>query len=327
MALLDVRDLSIEFRSERGPVLAVDRLSFSVQPGEIVAVVGESGSGKSVTAMSILRLLDERHARIGGSIALDGRELLTLPDAAMRKVRGGEIGMVFQEPSTALNPVLKIGTQMVEALRRSRGLNWRAARRAATELLDSVSISAPERRIDEYPHQLSGGMRQRVMIAMALSGDPQLLIADEPTTALDVTVQAQILDLLRVESRRRGLAVLLITHDLGVVADLADRVIVVYAGRKVEDGSTRQIFRAPLHPYTRGLQAATRRLGQVIGDRRSPEPLVEIMGNVPSFSAPAPGCSFAPRCAHACGGCASTQPELVELEGHLVACTKAGRAA
>jgi peptide/nickel transport system ATP-binding protein len=317
MPLLDVQDLSTRFETARGPVAAVDRLSFTVDAGETVAIVGESGSGKSVTAMSIMRLLATPPAHHSGQVLLDGTDLLALPDAAMRRVRGERIGMIFQEPMTALNPVLKVGFQVAEGLRLHRAMGRRAARDEAVRLLAEVGIPAPERRAGEYPHQLSGGMRQRVMIAMALACDPALLIADEPTTALDVTVQAQILDLVRDQRTRRGTAVILITHDLGVVADLADRVVILYAGRKVEEGTVRQIFESPRHPYTRGLLGATPRLGATGGKQR----LVEIAGTVPILREPAQGCSFAPRCPAAIEPCGNSRPDLrCGGDRHLVAC-------
>jgi peptide/nickel transport system ATP-binding protein len=319
MALLEIDELGTRFETAHGPLTAVDRLSFSVNAGETVAIVGESGSGKSVTAMSIMRLLATPPARHSGAVRLDGIDLLTLPDHAMRHVRGERIGMIFQEPMTALNPVLTIGHQLTEGLKLHRGLGSGAAKAEAIRQLKNVGIPAPERRYGEYPHQLSGGMRQRVMIAMALACDPALLIADEPTTALDVTVQAQILDLIRRETARRGMAVILITHDLGVVADLADRVVILYAGRKVEEGTTRQIFTEPYHPYTKGLLGATPRLGSSLNGPRGSR-LMEIAGNVPVMREPAAGCSFAPRCAHATDMCGDGPPSLRGRDGHVVAC-------
>src|SRR5271163_4592408 len=261
MALLEVENLQVHFRTQDGVNRAVDGVSFHVNEGETVAVVGESGCGKSVTAMSILRLVQEPPGKIAGSIRFDGRDLLALSEAEMQAIRGNAISMIFQEPMTSLNPVLTVGKQIGETLRLHQGMDARAAEQKSIEMLILVGIPAPERRVHEYPHQLSGGMRQRVMIAMALACNPKLLIADEPTTALDVTIQAQILQLMLDLKQRVGAAVILITHDLGVVAEVAERVMVMYAGRKVEEAPVAELFRSPRHPYTQGLLGAVPKLG------------------------------------------------------------------
>jgi peptide/nickel transport system ATP-binding protein len=316
MSLLQVESLHAAF----GSTHVIEDLSFSVEAGETLAIVGESGSGKSVTAMSILRLLRSPPARISGRILFKDRDLLALSEAEMRRVRGAEISMVFQEPMSSLNPVMTIGEQIAEAVRLHQGLSHAQAAQRALEMLSLVGIPAPERRVREYPHKLSGGMRQRVAIAMALACDPALLIADEPTTALDVTIQAQILDLIRSLKARLGSAVILITHDLGVVAELADRVVVMYAGRKVEEAPVRELFADPRHPYTRGLLAASPHLGSITpGAGRGR--LVEIPGSVPSFREPIVGCPFAPRCAAAEPRCYEFGPPLEAWRpGRLVAC-------
>jgi peptide/nickel transport system ATP-binding protein len=321
--LLEVDDLSIAFRGALGGELrAVSSLSFHVNPGETLAIVGESGCGKSVTAMSVLGLLP-RETRITGAIRFGGRDILQFTTKELRALRGNEIGMVFQEPMTSLNPVFTVGRQIGETLRLHQGLDRRQAHQRAIELLADVGIPAPAQRVNEYPHQLSGGMRQRVMIAMALACGPQLLIADEPTTALDVTIQAQVLDLLRGLRERTGSAIVLITHDLGVVAEMADRVVVMYAGRKVEEAPVRQLFEQPAHPYTRGLLGALPRLGasagRPVGSPRMA--LAEIPGQVPSLRTPITGCAFAGRCARAADRCREAAPPIVTLEaGHTVAC-------
>jgi peptide/nickel transport system ATP-binding protein len=325
MALLEVEQLRTHFATQDGVVRAVEGLSFSIGAGETVAIVGESGCGKSVTSLSILRLLQEPPARMAGQIRFDGRNLLELPEAEMRKLRGNEIGMIFQEPMTSLNPVLTVGRQIAEAIRLHQGLSKRAARERAIEMLKLVGIPAPERREREYPHQLSGGMRQRVMIGIALVCNPKLLIADEPTTALDVTIQAQILDLIRRLKTEMGSAVMLITHDLGVVAEIAERVIVLYAGRKVEEASVADIFADPKHPYTQGLMGAIPKLGSSL-DQPERSKLAEIPGLVPSLREPIVGCAFAERCPHAMGVCREIAP-AVELKapGHFAACHYAAR--
>src|SRR5436305_388378 len=268
--LLEVKELHTEFRTGAGVVRAVDGISYTVDPGETVAIVGESGSGKSVGALSIMRLIPDPPGRItGGEVWFGGRDLMTLSEEQMRRIRGGEIGMVFQEPMTSLNPVLTIGRQITETIEQHRGGDTAAAQRRAVELLGLVGIADAERRLQQYPHQLSGGMRQRIMIAMALACQPKLIIADEPTTALDVTVQAQILDLLKELTRETGSALILITHDLGVVARYADRVAVMYGGRIIETAPARVLYRAPCHPYTRGLMASVPRLDGDAGRRRT----------------------------------------------------------
>ncbi len=278
-AILEVRDLHTQFSTLDGVVRAVDGVSFEVARGETLGIVGESGCGKSVTAMSILRLIPPETGRIAsGSIKFEGEELTTLTEEAMKRLRGHRISMIFQEPMTSLNPVLTVGTQIAENVVRHLGVSWKAARERAFEMLDLVRIADARRRLDEYPHQLSGGMRQRVMIAMALSCDPQVLIADEPTTALDVTIQAQILDLMIELKEKTGTAIVLITHDLGVVAETTERVVVMYAGRKVEQATVDALFEEPLHPYTRGLMRAIPRL-DVEADAAGTRPrLQEIPG-------------------------------------------------
>ena len=318
--LLRVDDLQTHFHTRDGVVRAVDGVSFEVMPGETLAVVGESGCGKSVTAMSILRLLPMPPARIaGGRIEFEGRNLLELSEPEMRKVRGNAISMIFQEPMTSLNPVLTIGRQIAEALVLHRGMSEREATARATEMLRKVHIPEAERRITQYPHELSGGMRQRVMIAMALACGPRLLIADEPTTALDVTIQAQILELMRELRDATGASIILITHDLGVVAEIAHRVVVMYAGRKVEEASIEELFAAPRHPYTRGLLGSMPHLGDSVNE--TGKRLVEIPGMVPSLKEPPPGCLFAPRCPNAEDRCMSEAPPLERHgAGHWAAC-------
>ena len=317
--LLEIENLQTHFRTMDGVNRAVDGVSFSVRAGETLAVVGESGCGKSVTAMSILRLIPEPPGKIAGSIRFGGKDLLTLSDREMRAIRGNEISMIFQEPMTSLNPVLTIGKQIGESLRLHQGMNRRQAEARAIEMLKLVGIPAPERRVKEYPHQLSGGMRQRVMIAMALACNPKLLIADEPTTALDVTIQAQILDLMRDLKHRVGAAIVLITHDLGVVAEVAERVIVMYAGRKVEEAEVGELFRAPKHPYTQGLLGAVPKLGSSLTGET--ERLAEIPGLVPSLKQKIQGCVFAGRCSYATDFCRKVAPALeLKAPGHLAAC-------
>ncbi|CAM3010676.1 MULTISPECIES: ABC transporter ATP-binding protein [Methylobacterium] len=317
--LLSIESLQVHFRTPDGANRAVDGVSFAIQAGETLAIVGESGCGKSVTAMSILRLLPEPPASIAGAIRFEGTNLLDLPDRAMRKIRGNDISVIFQEPMTSLNPVLTVGRQIGETLRLHQGLSRREAEARAVEMLTLVGIPEPVRRVREYPHQLSGGMRQRVMIAIALACSPKLLIADEPTTALDVTIQAQILDLMRDLKRRVGAAIMLITHDLGVVAEVADRVVVMYAGRKVEEASVRDLFRAPRHPYTRGLMGAVPKLGAV--EHGATERLAEIPGMVPSLKQRIEGCVFAGRCPDVTDLCRAYAPALEpKAPAHLAAC-------
>jgi peptide/nickel transport system ATP-binding protein len=322
VALLEIENLAVRFASEGGELNAVNGLSFSVEPGETLAIVGESGSGKSVTAMSVLRLLKSPPARITGRALFKGQDLFALPEPEMRRIRGNKIGMIFQEPMSSLNPVMAVGAQIAESVRLHQGVSRAQARDRALDLLSRVGIPAPERRMREYPHQLSGGMRQRVMIAIALACNPELLIADEPTTALDVTVQAQILDLMRGLKAEFGSAIILISHDLGVVAEIADRIIIMYAGRIVEQGTMRRILTAPMHPYTKGLLAAIPHLRVSSCAREPPRRrLVEIPGVVPSLRERIAGCAFAPRCAHCTSICQTTPPPTVATgPDHQVAC-------
>ena len=326
MALIEIENLQTHFRTPDGINRAVDGVSFHVDEGETLAIVGESGCGKSVTAMSILRLIAEPPGRIAGSIRFGGKELLKLSDREMRDIRGNDISMIFQEPMTSLNPVLTVGRQLGETLRLHEGISKRAAERRAAEMLALVGIPEPRQRMRQYPHQLSGGMRQRVMIAMALACNPKLLIADEPTTALDVTIQAQILDLMKELKRRVGAAIILITHDLGVVAEIAERVMVMYAGRKVEEAPVAALFSTPRHPYTQGLLAAVPKLGSSLsGD---PGRLTEIPGLVPSLKRRLDGCIFASRCKEATDLCRELAPALErKAQNHLVACHFAAREA
>ncbi|WP_405784071.1 ABC transporter ATP-binding protein [Streptomyces sp. NBC_00859] len=313
-----VRDLTVSFHGAERTVHAVDGVSYDLSPGEMLAVVGESGCGKSVTSMAVMGLLPPT-ARVGGSIELDGRELVGAPEKELGSLRGRRLSMIFQEPMTSLNPVLTIGRQITEVLVRHQGLKRREARERAVELLGLVGIPAPRTRVDEYPHQLSGGMRQRVMIAIAVACDPAVLIADEPTTALDVTVQAGILDVLRSLRERLGTAIVLITHDLGVVADAADRVLVMYAGRPAEQAPVDELFAAPGHPYTRGLLGAVLRPGSRTAGGRAR--LNEIPGLVPDLREQPAGCSFAPRCASAAADCLEIRPLMAPASGtHRIAC-------
>jgi peptide/nickel transport system ATP-binding protein len=325
--LLQVRDLKTHFFTTDGVVRAVDGVTFDLAAGETLGIVGESGCGKSVTALSILRLIAPESGRIvGGSITFDGQDLTRLANEEMRALRGHRIAMIFQEPMTSLNPVLTIGTQITESVQRHLGLSRRAARDRAREMLDLVGISDARRRLDEYPHQLSGGMRQRVMIAIALSCNPQVLIADEPTTALDVTIQAQILDLMLELKQRLGTAIVLITHDLGVIAETCERVIVMYAGRMVEQATAAQLFAQPLHPYTRGLLKALPHDDAASDSAGVRTKLAEIPGIVPSLTQPISGCAFAPRCGWATPRCRAQTPTARPYEeGHLAACWEALR--
>jgi oligopeptide/dipeptide ABC transporter ATP-binding protein len=316
--LLEVRDLRVSFFTPRGEVRAVDGVSFTIDEGETFGLVGESGCGKSVTALSLLRLLDGNGRIVGGDIVFAGRRLLALSEEEMRSLRGDQIAMVFQEPMTSLNPVFTVGYQIGEVLEVHRGMSRKQARAEAIELLRLVEIPEPERRVDAYPHQLSGGMRQRVMIAMALACRPRLLIADEPTTALDVTIQAQILDLLAHLQQQFGMAVLFVTHDLGIVAERARRVAVMYAGRIVEEAETATLFRNPLHPYTRGLLRSIPRLGMRV--RR----LAAIPGSVPDPLSLPSGCRFRDRCTYAVARCAEIDPQLEPFgDSRAVACIRA----
>ena len=315
--LLEIRDLAVSFPSERGPVRALDGVSFEVPRGQTVGLVGESGSGKSVTSLAVMGLLARPPALIAGSIRFAGRELTTLSERALRDVRGKHIGMIFQEPMTSLNPVFTVGFQVIEALRAHRRMSGKEARQRAIGLLERVGISAASERIDAYPHQLSGGMRQRVMIAIALAGEPELLIADEPTTALDVTIQAQILELLASLQRELGMSVLLITHDLGVVAEHVHDVVVMYAGKIVERAKAGALFQTPLHPYTAGLM---RSVPSFPGNRGKPR-LATIPGTVPDVTRLPPGCRFRDRCERAEDDCALSQPPLFDFrEGRRAAC-------
>lgn len=318
MPLLEVRDLRVSFFTPRGEVRAVDGVSFTIDEGETFGLVGESGCGKSVTALSLLRLLDGNGRIVGGDIVFAGRTLLALSEEEMRSLRGDQIAMVFQEPMTSLNPVFTVGYQIGEVLEVHRGMSRKQARAEAIELLRLVEIPEPERRVDAYPHQLSGGMRQRVMIAMALACRPRLLIADEPTTALDVTIQAQILELLAHLQQQFGMAVLFVTHDLGIVAERARRVAVMYAGRIVEEAETATLFRNPLHPYTRGLLRSIPRLGMRV--RR----LAAIPGSVPDPLSLPSGCRFRDRCTYAVARCGEIDPQLEPFgDSRAVACIRA----
>ncbi|HEX6201764.1 MAG TPA: ABC transporter ATP-binding protein [Thermoanaerobaculia bacterium] len=314
--LLDVRDLTVALPAPGAPVPVVCGVSFTVRRGEVVGLVGESGSGKTMTALALLRLTPPG-ARLGGRVLLDGEDLLAMPERRLRRVRGGRVAMVFQEPTTALNPVYTVGFQIAEAVRAHRPVGRREARREAARLLDRVAVADAARRLDDYPHQLSGGQRQRVMIAMALACGPDLLIADEPTSALDVTVQAQILDLLDDLRRDLGLAVLLITHDLGVVASRSDRVLVLYAGEIVEEAPVADLFARPAHPYTRGLLASLPRLGRLVPRGELPT----LPGRVPDPGQRPAGCAFHPRCADAMAVCRVREPVRVPLgDGRAARC-------
>jgi oligopeptide/dipeptide ABC transporter ATP-binding protein len=320
-ALLQVKDLRTTFLTSSGVVRAVDGVSWEVREGETVALVGESGCGKSVSALSIMRLVAEPAGRIeGGEILYKGRDLLRLTEPEMRRVRGREIAMVFQEPMTSLNPVLTIGRQLTEGLEIHLGMTPTAARTRALELLGMVGIPDPARRLAQYPHHFSGGMRQRMMIAMALACNPSLILADEPTTALDVTIQAQILELMRDLSRRLGVAMLIITHNLGVVARYADRVNVMYAGRLIEQAAAREIYRNPRHPYTLGLLRSVPRLDEPRRARLDP-----IQGQPPDLTRLPPGCAFAPRCAYRVERCAEVPPLAAVGAAHSSACWEAVR--
>jgi len=326
--LLAVEGLTVRLETDSGPVYALDDVSLDLQAGEVLAVVGESGCGKSMLALSILGLLPANGRVVSGQVCLGGTNLLRLAARDLRKVRGKQVGMVFQEPMTSLNPVFTVGQQVAEVVRQHEGLDARAARTRTLEILNRVELPAPERRVDEYPHQLSGGMAQRVMIAMAIACNPRLLIADEPTTALDVTIQAAILRLLLDLRDRLGMGIILITHDLGVVADVADRVAVLYAGRKVETARVHDLFAAPQHPYTVGLLGAVRYPGKTRLDRLGGRRLREIPGLVPTRREPAANCVFAPRCARADDRCHTSLPQLQphrpEVASHLAACFHPG---
>jgi len=314
--ILRVRGLTSTFRTDAGVFPAVDDVSFDVAPGEVLGIVGESGSGKSVTALSILGLLPDPPGRVAsGSIRFEGREIVGLPRKALQALRGPSIGMVFQEPMTSLNPVFRVGDQIMETIRAHEAISKADARKRAISLMDRVGIAAPERRLDDFPHQLSGGMRQRVMIAIALACSPRLLLADEPTTALDVTIQAQLLDLLRDIQRDTGMAVVIITHNMGVIAEFADRMLVMYAGRVAEQGAVDTVFTHPRHPYTVGLLRSTPRLD------RDEARLTTIPGVLPQLSDTMPGCRFAPRCARRTDVCVLSKPPLLDVgAGQQAAC-------
>jgi oligopeptide/dipeptide ABC transporter ATP-binding protein len=315
--LLEVKDLKVRFRTEDGVVKAVDGVSMTLDKGEVLGIVGESGSGKSVTMMSVMRLINDPNMQVEGEVIYKGRDIMKLGKERMREVRGGEIAMIFQDPMTSLNPVYRVGDQICEAILEHQQIDKSQARRRAIDLLDQVGIPQPDARVDDYPHQFSGGMRQRAMIAMALANNPDILIADEPTTALDVTIQAQIIELIDRLKDDFGSAVVLITHDLGVVADIADRIAVMYAGRVVEYGEKRDIFYDPQHPYTWGLLGSIPRL-----DRPKLERLHSIEGMPPSLINPPQGCKFRPRCPHAFDKCME-EPELVsrvDKHSHLDRC-------
>jgi peptide/nickel transport system ATP-binding protein len=324
--LLEIEDLRTYFFTRDGIVRAVDGVSLGVKRGETLGVVGESGCGKSVTSLSILRLIPQPPGRIvSGAIRFEGTDLLKVSEAEMRSIRGNEISMIFQEPMTSLNPVLTVSRQISETLMLHQGLDARAAAERSVAMLRLVKISEPERRALQYPHEMSGGMRQRVMIAMALACNPKLLVADEPTTALDVTIQAQILDLMRELKEKIDAAIILITHDLGVVAEMAQRVIVMYAGRKVEEAPVKELFRHPRHPYTVGLLNSVPHLGATRGRAEAPR-LAEIPGMVPSLREEIVGCAFSPRCPFVTERCRRESPAL-ELKGpgHVVACFESDR--
>jgi peptide/nickel transport system ATP-binding protein len=314
--LLEIRDLRVSFRTEAGLVRAVEGLSLTVNIEDVVGIVGESGSGKTVSMMAVMRLIRDPNAVVEGEVLLRGRNLMELPQGEMRQVRGREIAMIFQDPMTALTPVYKVGWQIDEQLRTHLPLSRAEARKRSIELLAEVGIPNPERRVEQYPHEFSGGMRQRVMIAMALACNPSLLIADEPTTALDVTIQAQILELMKRLRRDHGSSILLITHDMGVVSELAERVVVMYAGGVVEEGPKADVFRNPQHPYTWGLLGSIPRIGRTRG-----HPLTVIPGQPPSLLAPPPGCRFAPRCAYRFDAC-DVRPALQQRvsAAHADAC-------
>ena len=324
-AVLAVEDLRTSFHTRDGVVRAVDGVSWTLGKSEVLGIVGESGCGKSVTALSIMGLVPDPPGRVQGSVRLNGRELIGLPEAAMRRIRGNAVSMVFQEPMTSLDPVMRIGRQIAEPLVEHRGLSRREAEKRAVDLLERVRIPEPGRRAAEYPHQLSGGMRQRVMIAMALACRPAVLLADEPTTALDVTIQAQILRLMLALRREFGAAIVLITHDLGVIAETADRVVVMYAGRKVEEAPVKSLFLAPRHPYTAGLLGSVPRVDRTGAAHRNR--LAEIEGMVPALDREIVGCRFAPRCALATDVCRREDPPLeAKAPAHLAACWHSERA-
>jgi oligopeptide/dipeptide ABC transporter ATP-binding protein len=315
--LLEVHGLAVSFKTPEGLLRVVDGISFDIDKGECLAIVGESGCGKSVSAMAILGLLNRKRAVVEGSVKIEGRELVGLSESELRPIRGGKIGIIFQEPLSALNPVTSIGEQIAEVIVAHRGLKWPEAHRQAISYLDQVEIAQADRRAGQFPHQLSGGMRQRAMIAMALAGEPQLIIADEPTTALDVTIQAQVLDLLKRTAKERGASLMLITHDLGVVAETANRIAVMYAGQIVEYGPAAAVLRGPASPYARDL------VQSIPSFSRRGKQLTAIAGNVPSPAEFPSGCRFHPRCQYAIKECADAVPALIELgEGRGVRCIR-----
>jgi oligopeptide/dipeptide ABC transporter ATP-binding protein len=325
-SLLEVRNLKVSFRTEDGTVQAVDGVSLTLAEGETLGIVGESGSGKSVTMMSVMRLITDPNARIEGEVFYKGRDLMKLTQDQIRGIRGAGIAMIFQDPMTSLNPVYRVGWQIAEQIQAHDHVGKQAARARTIDLLKSVGIPHASERVDDYPHQFSGGMRQRVMIAMALSCNPDVVIADEPTTALDVTIQAQILDLMRELQETLGTAIILITHDMGVVAENADRVVVMYAGRKVEEADAKDLFEAPGHPYTKGLLGSIPNV-EVAAQIRGRRPrLNEIKGMVPPLADLPQGCTFAPRCGFATDECRAAYPPLSQYRPrHWVACWHAGR--
>jgi peptide/nickel transport system ATP-binding protein len=322
--LLELRQLAVSFATDDGTVRAVDGIDLSLERGRTLGLVGESGCGKSVTSLAVMGLLPPENSIVKGEVRFEGRDLLTLDADTIRDMRGARLAMIFQEPMTSLNPAYTVGDQIIEAIQRHQGLSAADARTRAIEMLRTVRIPSPEKRVDDYPHKLSGGMRQRAMIAMALACGPELLIADEPTTALDVTIQAQILDLMLELKEKTGTAIVLITHDLGVVAETTERVVVMYAGRKVEEAPVEALFENPLHPYTRGLMRAIPRL-DVEADAAGTRPrLQEIPGLVPILTRPIVGCAFAARCELATDRCRATPPPFVDAGGgHTVACWEA----
>ena len=312
--VLSVQDLTVEFVTRRGTLRALDKISFDIARGEVLGVVGESGAGKSVTGSAIIGLIDPPGRIADGKVVLSGERVDHLPPEQMRRVRGKRIGMIFQDPLTSLNPLYRVGEQLIETIQTHTDLNAADARKRAIALLDEVGIPAPERRIDGYPHEFSGGMRQRVVIALALCAEPEFIIADEPTTALDVSVQAQIIGLIKRLCKERGTSVMLVTHDMGVIAETADRVAVMYAGRVAEIGPVREVIKQPLHPYTQGLMGA---IPSIEGDA---ERLVQIPGAMPRLSNIPKGCAFNPRCAKVFDRCRIDRPELIDVGGHQVAC-------
>jgi peptide/nickel transport system ATP-binding protein len=312
--VLSVRDLRVEFVTRRGILKAIDGISFDIGKGEVLGVVGESGAGKSVTGSAVIGLIDPPGRIAGGEVLLSGMRIDNLPPEEMRRVRGKRIGMIFQDPLTSLNPLYQVSEQLVETIRTHTNLSASGARKRAIDLLAEVGIPAPERRIDSYPHEFSGGMRQRVVIALALCAEPELIIADEPTTALDVSVQAQIISLLKRLGREHGTAIMLVTHDMGVIAETADRVAVMYAGRIAEIGPVRDVVQNPLHPYAKGL------MGAIPSLEGETDRLVQIPGSMPRLSAIPPGCPFNPRCPYVFDRCRVERPEPIQHSEHRVAC-------